>query len=71
MPRRKRSEEEAAQAGSWPWIKVEKRVALEASLSASEFGPAKKEAPNGGLKGVEVPLRACRGSLQVARARSL
>ena len=56
MPRRKRSEEGAAQAGSWHWTEAEKQVALEASLSASELGPTKKEAPDGGLKGVEVPL---------------
>jgi hypothetical protein len=55
MPRRKRSEEAAAQAGSWHKTEAEKQVALEASLSDSELGPTKKEAPYGGLKGVEVP----------------
>jgi hypothetical protein len=44
------------QAGSWHWTAAEKQHALEASLSASELGPTKKEAPDGGLKGVEVPL---------------
>jgi hypothetical protein len=36
-------------------IEAEKKVALDASLSASELGPT-TEAPDGGLKGVEVPL---------------
>jgi hypothetical protein len=35
---------------------AEKQVALEVSLSASELGLTKKEAPNGGLNGMEVPL---------------
>jgi hypothetical protein len=35
---------------------AEKQVALKASLSASELVPTKKEAPDGGLKGVEVLL---------------
>jgi hypothetical protein len=56
MPRRKRSEEGAAQAGSWQWKEAEKQVALKAPLSSSELGPTKKEAPDGGLKGVEAPL---------------
>jgi hypothetical protein len=38
------------------WAEAEKQIALEASLSASELGPTKKEAPDGELKGVEVPL---------------
>jgi hypothetical protein len=71
MPRRNRAEEGGAQAGSSHWTKAEKQVALEVSLSASELRPTKKEAPDGRLKGVEVPLRACRNSLQAARARPL
>jgi hypothetical protein len=35
---------------------AEKQVALEVSLCASELGPTKKEASDGGLKGVEIPL---------------
>jgi hypothetical protein len=34
-----------------PHTEAEKQVALEASLSASELGPTKKEAPDGGKKG--------------------
>jgi hypothetical protein len=59
MPRRKRSEEGAAQVRRWHWTEAEKQVALEASLSASELGPTKKEAPDAGqvpLCGMEVPL---------------
>jgi hypothetical protein len=36
-------------------FEAEKQVALQASPSASELGPTKEEAPDGGLKGVEVP----------------
>jgi hypothetical protein len=37
-------------------MEAEKHVALEACLFASELGPTKKEAADGGVKGVEVPL---------------
>jgi hypothetical protein len=53
------------------WNEAEKHVALEASLSASEPGPTKKEAHDGGLKGMEMPLRACRKSLQAVHALPL
>jgi hypothetical protein len=50
---------------------AEKQFAFEASLSASELGPTKKEAPDGRLKGVGVPLcqRAAFVFKQVALGR--
>jgi hypothetical protein len=72
MPRRKSSDEGGAQAGSGNWREVEKQVALEFSLSASGLGPTIKEVSDGGLKGGGgASLRACRNSLQAARARPL
>jgi hypothetical protein len=52
-------------------IEAEKQDALEASLSASGMRPTKKEAPDGGLKGVEVPLdeRAAILFMQLALGR--